>query len=86
MEISQLIRVANRMTGFFVMWGFLLGGTPCEVWGFCLISGWRGFHWVRGFFRFLGIKLPVNLQRLCVLTGIFLPRVGWSFCILRVIS
>ena len=86
METSQLIRIANRMTGFFVMRDFLLGGTPCEVWGFRLISGWRGFRWVRRFFIFLGIKLPVNLQRLCVLTGIFSLGVGWSFCILRVIS
>ena len=49
MEISQLIRVANRMTGFFVMRIFLLGGTPWEVWGFRLISGWRGFLWIFGY-------------------------------------
>ena len=40
METSQLICVANRLTGFFVI---------CEVRGFCMISGWGIFRWAHGF-------------------------------------
>ena len=62
METSQLIYDPNRLTGFFVM---------REVGGFCLISVWEGFRWAHGFCGLLG-ELPMNLQRLCILDGIFL--------------
>ena len=62
METSQLIYDPNRLTGFFVM---------REVRRSCLISVWKGFRWAHGFCGLLG-ELPMNLQRLCVLDGIFL--------------
>ena len=62
METSQLICVANRLTGFFVI---------REARGFCMNSGWGVFRWTHGFCRFLG-ELLVNLGRLCVFDGSFL--------------
>ena len=62
METSQLICVANRLTGFFVIRG---------VRGFRMISGWGVFRWAHGFGRFLG-ELPVGLRRLCVFDVSFL--------------
>ena len=62
METSQLICVANRLTGFFV---------TREVRKFCMISGWGVFRWAHGFCRILG-ELPVNLRRLSVFKGSFL--------------
>ena len=74
METSQLICVANRLTGFFVIH---------EARGFCMISGWGFFRWAHGFCRFLG-EFLVSLWRLCVFDGEFSRRgFGWVFCILR---
>ena len=73
METSQIICVANRLTGFFVI---------REVREFCMISGWGVFRWAHGFCRFLD-ELPVSLWRLCVFEGKFSRReFGYDFCIL----
>ena len=55
METSQLICVANWLTGSFVV---------REMQRFCLISGCTGFCWGHIFSSVLG-KLRMNLRRLC---------------------